>query len=435
MKIKISILICIMALVFACEKTVRWPWKSQNITVFSGPIEIQTPSVIQTQDGEWLAVFSSQTENSDVEGLILMIRSKQLQGPWSEPDTIAQTANLCQNPQMTQLKNGMIWVQFELGNITENNAWNRLGTAYTRSYDYGQRFSVPRMIYVPEVQSWHGVHAIIETFGLWLLPMLYENPDSYDKPGLIFSHDEGETWSKVISILPEDSKLKIINFSMEKVNDQKLLILMELNYKDLLIQSYSRNRGMNWTEPKFTNIYGSQPAILQSLTGTVYCLYQDDYPEGASLMRSFDFGRTFEQETNIKLPSQSSFPCMLELETNQMVFFYTTNQGIFAKTQSMDQFTRPTGFSASADSFGVTLRWNPVKQASYYRIYRCLGADSLRDDMRFYDITTESSYQDSLIKSNTTYSYQITAVQGIGKLFSESGSESQPSHRTEATVP
>jgi len=115
--------------------------------------------------------------------------------------------------------------------------------------------------------------------------------------------------------------------------------------------------------------------------------------------------------------------------------FYAAPGGIYARVHFTDAIDTPLGLSASTDSECIALRWNPVEEASYYRIFRGLGPDSLNPEIRFYDMCTKTCYQDTMVRSGKIYIYKITAVRGIGRLFPESGSESAPSESCEIFIP
>ncbi|MBN2104968.1 exo-alpha-sialidase [bacterium] len=436
MKIRTLILLSLILLWTGCEKVRNWPWETRTITLHEGYTDLQTPGIVHTREGEWLVVFSAKTDTPNTEGLILLIRSDHLQGVWSKPDTIARTSNFCRNPKIAQMKSGMLWVQFEIGHISRDHHWNELGNAYVQSYDYGQRFSIPRLIRVPESQSWESIQTLIESeTGQWILPVLEIDSLEQKSPGFITSDDEGKTWSSIKRIFTAESGENIHDFSLVMLSDQTRLVLMEIEGEDQIYQIYSKDRGRNWTCPVPINIYGNRPCAVQSKSGAVYCWYRDQWPPGTSIMRSFDFGRTFEQKKRLDLPEKSSFPVIVEYKNEQMLMLYTNSRGIYARIYLSDKISAPSGLSASADSSSVTLRWNPVEQAGYYRIFRGLNHDSLNSEIPFYDICTKTCYRDSMVQSDMIYTYQVTAIQGIGKLFSGTGSESIPGESCEIHVP
>jgi len=434
MKFRFAVSLCMLMALLACEKVGHWPWEKQTVTLHSGALDVQTPAVIQTHQGNWMAVFTSKTDSPDVEGLVLLTRAERLNGPWSEPDTVVRTANLCRYPKISQLKNGMVWLQVEIGRLGESNVWIPQGTVCTESYNHGRNFSVPRIIRIPGDIPWHAVSGMLEMDDRWLIPVLYEEAESVKKPGVVFSVDLGATWSGILPILPDETKLAIRDFCITATQKQGVTVMMEQTDSEQLVMDFSRNRGMDWDSPKWTNVYGTHPEIHRSQTGTIYCIYQDDWPSGISMMRSYDFGHTFEQEKRLDLPEKSSFPEVLELGTNQLVLFYTEKTGLFAQIYTVDTAGIPGGLSASADSTSVILRWNPAGKPVYYRIYRKVGTDS-SDAEQPYDVSITPTYMDTLVSPNSVYSYRISAVQGIGKLFAGSGSETSLSDPVEVVFP
>ena len=70
----------------------------------------------------------------------------------------------------------------------------------------------------------------------------------------------------------------------------------------------------------------------------------------------------------------------------------------------------PEGVAATNDSGAeaVTVSWQPVEGAAYYRIYR--GTKSGEDFAVEIDTTTETSYEDASGASGKTYYYAVKAV-------------------------
>ena len=70
----------------------------------------------------------------------------------------------------------------------------------------------------------------------------------------------------------------------------------------------------------------------------------------------------------------------------------------------------PDGVAATNDSGAeaVTVSWQPVEGAAYYRIYR--GTKSGEDFAVEIDTTTETSYADLSGAAGKTYYYSVTAV-------------------------
>ena len=70
----------------------------------------------------------------------------------------------------------------------------------------------------------------------------------------------------------------------------------------------------------------------------------------------------------------------------------------------------PEGVAATNDSGAeaVTVSWQPVEGAAYYRIYR--GTKSGEDFAVEIDTTTETSYADASGAAGKTYYYSVTAV-------------------------
>ncbi|MEW6556875.1 MAG: hypothetical protein AB1349_05905 [Elusimicrobiota bacterium] len=83
----------------------------------------------------------------------------------------------------------------------------------------------------------------------------------------------------------------------------------------------------------------------------------------------------------------------------------------------------PTGLIAAAGDGQVTLSWNAVSDASYYRIYRSLSA---YDTYSYISYTYSTNYTDTGLTNGTAYYYKVSAV-------SSSGAESSLSDYVSAT--
>lgn len=425
-----------LVLIVHCQKIGRLFSGSQTISIYSGNREIQNPAALKMQDGSWMVVFSNDTNRPDAEGELLMTRSKNINGPWSKPESILKSTVPCLYPQIAQLKNGMIWIQFETGALKKNDGWHATGTAFIRSYDYGDRFSVPHMIYLSGLRSWHALHSVFESSdGKWMLPVVYTSDEGISQAGLTVSDNEGESWSDItpISLIGPDMNVK--NFNLTRLEDGRLLAIMQLESQDMICKSLSDLDYISWSEPETTNLYGTQPDILQRQSGTVLCWFQDQSPPGFSVMQSYDFGHTFEHEIPLDLGKETSIPTLVEEDNHEIAMFYVQSNDIFIKMLKMDTMPVVSGLSIVPDSVSSALRWNPVKTAYYYRIYRGLGPDSLVQDLSFLGTAIHTNFTDSLVQTGETYTYQVSAVQGSGKLYPNSGSEGPPSKRVECSIP
>lgn len=71
----------------------------------------------------------------------------------------------------------------------------------------------------------------------------------------------------------------------------------------------------------------------------------------------------------------------------------------------------PTGVTATASTYSITVKWNSVSSATKYNVYRSTSSNS-----SYSQVSTEygTSYVDSNVKSGTTYYYKVAAVASDG---------------------
>jgi hypothetical protein len=382
----------------------------------------QFADAVQLKDGEWLVVFPSVT-GSPEGGSVMLTRAGQIQGPWSGPEPVVQMTTLCRNATITQMNSGLIQMVFETG-IDSDEYWNRRGTVLVQSYDYGQKFTVPRIIQTPDSLNWGHAGPIVE-YGenQSLLPVLFTS-DSMTCPGILRSDDLGESWSKIYPVTRESN---VTQWHMSRWNHE-LLAVLELKNESMLFTASSSDTGKTWTALQRINIYGKSPVAVQTADGTVLCFYEDQTPPGISLMSSYDRGLTFENELSGIFPGLLQQPAVTQTDQGPLVLLGLTEQGIVARLQNLDKPAVPGSLSVTEDSSGVVLRWKPVKSAAYYHIYR---SESLQDSV-FGDKVRIASvngnqFLDHSMDKDRSYAYEITAVAGFGPVLQNQRGESSPS--------
>jgi cellulose 1,4-beta-cellobiosidase len=87
----------------------------------------------------------------------------------------------------------------------------------------------------------------------------------------------------------------------------------------------------------------------------------------------------------------------------------------------------PTGVTATAQSSTITVSWNPVSGADYYKIY---GSESSSGPYSFVGESMSPNYY-SAVSPNTTYYYKVSAVNSAG----EEGPQSNYASVTPSSLP
>ena len=100
----------------------------------------------------------------------------------------------------------------------------------------------------------------------------------------------------------------------------------------------------------------------------------------------------------------------------------------------------PKGFTATyTEEKGVRLRWNSVKQAQYYIVYRDTTEDfKIQAGYPFTGnsiaTTASSGFTDMAVDTGRVYYYRASAVAGFGELMQGTGSESKPTEAVRVEI-
>ena len=399
----------LVSLFIACHRIIP-EWEG-TAPVFQGSVELQQPAVIQTRDGEWCVVFASGTKSQQTEGVLLLTRATGLHGPWSSPDTIAQVTLLCRNPRMSQMKDGLIQIVFEMGHM-QDGQWMSDRLALIRSYDYGRSFSVPRPVSSSGKTGGVPLQGLVEvSHDHWIFPVLFEN-EKQISTGLALTEDGGETWT---FSFPSVFELPIETVQLIWNSASGLIALMQMKNRDQLYYSVSRDTGKTWLDSWPINIYGSHPTLTRKTDGTLVCFYKDKTPPGFSMMRSYDHGRTFEAETALRQTVTMEKPWISFIEPDKVAMFYTGSGGIFVHSQFIETLKSPGGVSLSGDSARVIIRWNSTPLAAYYRIFRSESKnDSVWTDRTVIASVPDTKYEDLHVRDDRIYAYSVSAIASYG---------------------
>ncbi|MEJ2629286.1 MAG: exo-alpha-sialidase, partial [bacterium] len=342
-----------------------------------------------------------------------------------------QTEFQINNPLVTKLFDNSLMLIFN----EDSNIVNVIDYFYlSRSYDYGKTFTVPRMIDLPGYREIKITGNIVQMGrSRLLLPLQAINQKRERLCLILISHNKGKSW---------DTLLKITSATHNgQFNHPVLLPVMETLYclleneKGYQYSACSYDSGKTWSKPECTNIYGKSANLLLSSDGYLLCCYQDETPQGISMMKSFDRGKTWEKEIQVIEANQDIFyPYLLPLKNGGVLILYSQGKSIFDKSEAkwqvkgnfitLGRIKTPKAVAASLKGDEVHLRWNKVKRASYYIVYRSSPADSPFGPEQRIAYPGLNKYVDYIVKNANKYYYSISAVEGYGKLLADTGSES-----------
>ncbi len=411
----------------------------EEVTVAESENNILHPDFIRLKDGTLLVVFTEQ--KSDVPGSwILMCRSRSGVAGWSKPGTVIESGWMCYNPVVTQLKDGLIIIVFNQSRLDYKTGKEiPEGIFIVQSFDNGKTFTAPRMIPAGEKSSLNVSGGIMESDNGDLLVGVY-NPSGREKSyvGVIISVDRGETWDRM-DIFSEDNKqgLFLINPSIIRIENGNLICLMQDRApQGFIYESISKDGGRTWSLPFRTCIEGSFPGITESSTGSLVAVFKDMWPDGITIVRSYNNGITWEDEETVKGATGScSNPVIKSFDDKLYIAFSQragqqdskSRIGIIICKDNLPK--SPAGLSASVNkNKHIHLRWNEMGSADYYVVYRDT-VDAFDSELLKKKIATvsEPCYVDCSVKLGQSYFYAVTQVIGRGRLISGTGMESRAS--------
>lgn len=411
-------------------------------TLYESDRSVSFPNVVRLKTGEMLVVFQEDSEDGSGNSKILKIQSQDGKH-WTIPDTLVSTGFNCQDPSVVQLRDGLIIVNFY--QTVHESADNRspAGCYTVRSFDNGKTFTAPRKIQIPGYEWSATSDAVLELKdGSLLLSAYCGNEGSPSVALIILSRDLGETW-KEMTVIASDSEGRI---SYEKpavclLADGTILSLVQTGDPgSMLFQILSKDGGRTWSHIQASGIYGNDPDLLLTASGSILCVYMDSWPHGVSTMRSFDRGATWEGETVLcSSMNCSGSPGLTSHSDN--IFSVYVEEVPGEPTPSDDRMTiqglrfihrkpdTPKGCSASIRGNRVYLRWNSVSGAVYYRVFREQRSDFIpgaeySEAGNMIATPVLSQYTDDGVRSGQTYYYRISAVVGQGRMLPGTGGES-----------
>jgi hypothetical protein len=406
-----------------------------------------TPGVTLLKSGELLVVFREGERGDSPDGIILMSMSKDRGKTWTYLDTIVSTPWDCRAPSIVQLSDGLIVVNFfQTRYDNQGRSLGTVGCFNIRSFDNGKTFTAPRMVPIPGYDWTATTDAIVELHDGSLLFPAYGVKEGGDSDALVvISLDGSETWGEN-HVIAEGSEngIQYEKPALVQFPDGRIFCLLEtVGANDFLYRSVSEDGGLTWSPPEYSGIVGKAPDLHLTDENTLLCVYQDFWPRGVSLVRSYDWGRTWEKEVSlVGLESGEPSPCLVTLGDGLYASCYAIPNGggrmagdmmgiggIFFMVRKPET---PRGFSASSlERERVNLRWNPVEGANYYIVYR----DTIQDFIPElgYPFSgngiaspTSPRYTDVRVDSGQTYYYRISAVYGTGELIRGTGSVGEP---------
>jgi hypothetical protein len=427
--------------------------KSKPVSIVRTGQETAAFGSVQLAGGDWCTVFDSKTRTPHRNALMIT-RSSSRGMSWSEPDTIATGLWSARNPFVTEFRDGLIAVAFSMypkkpAVFSENG----LEAFSIYSYDRGVTFTVPKKMAFPDTCRALPAGRIQElSTGDWILtahgtgrsgPVLYA----------MISGDKGGTWNAfpILSASRRAGRGIGMRAPLAVFSRDRLLCMTDGTSGEGLFQSVSEDSGRTWSPPEPSRIQGRSCDLIRRSDGSLVCVFQDQWPPGLSAAASYDEGLTWEQEESL-VPSFSKsrpgdkWPCCVLLDEGKWAVCFMEREAdgcglIRALLLKPDPFAEPRGLSLSASTKpSVSLRWNPVREASYYIVCRdthpsFIPAWDGGNHANAIGITVEPRLVDSDVRAGITYYYSVIPVRGTGKLMPGTGGMGNASRTFGITAP
>ena len=430
------LLLFLIPLFLSCSKLGEFtkPAPTQGtICVSNGHVAF--PSVVKLYTGDLVAVFRGGSGHVSPDGNILLCRSRNGGHTWSDPDIVIDTRLDCRDPSIVELPDGSILLNFFQSRYdSSGKIIGALGVFVARSYDGGQTYLPARMVQLPDYQ-WSACsdEILVREDNTLLLPVYGAKEEKKSAAMVVISRDMCKTWDEAHTIAYDSTgRLDFNEPALVDLPDGRILcILRTAGHGHFQYQCYSEDGGKTWSEPFRMNIQGQAAGLLLTDDNILVCAYRDFSPPGVSYSLSYDFGQTWEHEHLLSATFQDrAYVSLVELgKGKQFAVYYQAGKSRSSILGAFLHVTRPStpkGLVASVQpDTTVSLRWNHVPEAHYYKVFRS-GIDSLAvesaESVIANCIETTFIYND--IKYGEKYSYRVTAVASSAELVENSGAES-----------
>jgi len=420
------------------------PGSFQRITLVRPEFDASSSAVLRLKTGELAMVFkgSRGPAASRHENAVFLSRSADGGRTWTEPGSILTGLWGFKHPALLQFPEGQVVLMYGWSaGADEPSSPMNAGFFISFSYDNGTTFTVPRLIHVPK-SDWIATSedVLILEDGTLLAPLTAGKRNGDTAILLAVSKDGGGKWERFIKV--SGDSLKALSFqkpALARLHDRRLLCLMEGGGGDpYLYETWSADNGATWEKPRNTGVQGKDPDLAVTSSGTLLCAFRDRWPEGITLVRSHDLGMSWEDETQaLSLEAGNPSPYLTVLPDDVVLAAFESREGegksgvhglLFADSPP----DSPGGLSGSfKDDGNVHLRWNPVKEAVYYIVYRDTSAAfaSMEDTAmasRYRGTSVAPHFIDRGTDTLKTYRYRVSAVRTSGRPIEGTGSEGEP---------
>ncbi|MBL8173829.1 MAG: exo-alpha-sialidase [Bryobacterales bacterium] len=325
----ILLLVCIGGLAMAAD------FPNQALTKGLGYF----PVAISLKNGDVLAVIRGGAPHIGVKGRLDLIRSTDGGKTWSAPWTAVDGEFDDRNPAMGQLKDGTVVLAYAIASGYDETGLRFKGGRNDRRFDgvylvfskdNGKTWSKP--VRDPAIYGFYANKGHISPYGKIiqlpagdvLMAVYFEFFDERGNQSYIFrSKDGGRTWGEPVLLGEHFNETGIL-----RMNDGRLLAAMRSQKGGHIAITESSDQAKTWSKPNQVTADSEHPAdLIQLRDGRVLMVFgQRNAPRGVHAMVSPD-GRTWEKGKHIVLSDGApngdcGYPSSVEVSKGKVVTLY-----------------------------------------------------------------------------------------------------------------
>jgi sialidase-1 len=297
------------------------------------------PVAISLKNGDVLAVIRGGAAHVGVKGRLDLIRSRDKGKTWSAPWTAIDEKFDDRNPAMGQLKDGTIVLAYAIASGYDETGLRFAAKREDRifdgvylifSKDNGRTWSKP--VRDPAIYDFYKGKGAISPYGkivqlpdgTVLMAVYFEFFDDRHNQSYLFrSTDGGKTWGSPVLMGEHSNETGIV-----RLRDGRLLAALRSEKGGHLSITESADAGRTWSKPVQITADSEHPAdLIQLRDGRVLLVYGErNAPRGVHAMISPD-GRTWDKSKRIVLADDASngdcgYPSSVEVSKGKVVTLY-----------------------------------------------------------------------------------------------------------------